>query len=99
MRHVLSIIDKLKLLDKIVLMFEPYNRERFMQYEGSETIHGPSDRAVIGVETHFPIDWLIDDFGFTRREAEWLVLQVNKRRNPINIERDAKELYESLKDE
>lgn len=76
-------IDKEVILRKIVGMFRPYSGEKFLDYSGTEVVYGPNDRAMIGFDTHFPKDWLIEDFGFTDEEADWFIEQVRSHDNSI----------------
>lgn len=69
-------IDERAILGKLVRMFRPYDGDRFLDYPGSDTITGPSDRAMIGIDTYFPKEWLIEDYGFTDEEASWLISAV-----------------------
>ena len=53
---------------KIIRMFRPANHG-IGPYKASELIQGPNDRAIIGYDTFFPEEWLIEDYGFTEEEA------------------------------
>lgn len=63
---------------KLIAMFRPYDGSRFLDFDGATTIHGPNDRAMIGFDTHFPKEWLIEDHGFTAEEADWLIAAVHR---------------------
>jgi hypothetical protein len=63
--------------EKLLGMFR--QARRFLDFPEGEVIHGPNDRALFGFETHFPKQWLVEDFGFTPEEAEWLVSRVHGR--------------------
>jgi len=65
-------------INKIIKMFRPYNGQQFINFEGKSVICGPDDRAVIGCTTHFPKEWLIDDFDFTSEQADWFINKVNE---------------------
>ena len=67
-----------QVLNKIVGMFRPCVSEQFLDYDGREVICGPNDRAMIGFDTYFPKEWLVEDYGFTPDEADWLISRVNK---------------------
>lgn len=71
-------INKDAILEKIIKMFRPYGDGNFLDYEGAQTICGPADRAVIGSDTNFPKEWLVEDFGFTAEEAVWFIAKVRE---------------------
>lgn len=62
---------------KIIKMFRPADRG-LGPHEANEMIQGPNDRALIGYETFFPKDWLIEDYGFTEEEAKEFMKLVNE---------------------
>jgi hypothetical protein len=64
-------------LAKLVGMFRPASDD-FLGYPASEVIHGPDDRALVGFPTNFPKAWLMEDFGFTEQESDWLIQEVRK---------------------
>ena len=77
---------KLAILDKLVGMFAPCEGEFLGEHPEGTVIHGPGDRATIGFDTHFPVPWLVEDYGFTREEAEWLVREVHARQTSTTSE-------------
>lgn len=68
---------KVETIDKIIRMFRPRDRD-FGPYKADEVICGPNDRALFGFDTNFPIDWLVEDYDFTKEEAEWFISKVNE---------------------
>lgn len=64
-------------VDKIIRMFYPCTSE-FLDFQKEEVICGPNDRAVFGFDTNFPLQWLVEDFGFTQEEAEWFIRKVQE---------------------
>ena len=64
-----------KVFEKVVGMFYPSD-EDFLNFSKDEVILGPTARAVIRFETYFPINWLIEDYGFTEEEARYFVQKV-----------------------
>lgn len=69
-------------IDKIIKMFTPCD---------DEIIFGPRDRGMYGIvgreEAFLPIKWLVEDYGFTREEAEWFVKKVQElhgKKSPEN---------------
>jgi len=79
-------IDKEQLLNKIVGMFRSYsNGDYFLNYDSSDVICGPNDRAMFGFDTNFPIEWLVEDFGFTKEEARAFVDMVHLKDKGDNL--------------
>jgi len=74
-------MDKEKMLEKIIAMFSPYYGDKFLDFDGKETIVGPNDRAMCGFDNNFPKQWLVEDYDFTDEEADWFISEVN-RLNP-----------------
>lgn len=74
----MSKVNESKVLKKVVAMFRPNGREKFLDFKGSEVICGPNDRGAMGFDTYFPKQWLMEDFGFTPAEADWFIDQVKK---------------------
>ena len=74
---------------KIIKMFTPIDFD-FLNFDRSEVIEGPDDRAEIGFDTYFPIKWLVEDFQFTEEEAKWFVNAVQ-----ILYEDEQKEVTET----
>ncbi len=70
-------INKEQLLSKIVGMFRSYAGDSFLNYNSSDVICGPNDRALYGFDTIFPIEWLVEDFGFTKEEARTFIDMVH----------------------
>ncbi|MET4197306.1 hypothetical protein ABIA95_000152 [Bradyrhizobium sp. LA8.1] len=71
-------IDRDAVLEKMIKMFTPYSKDRFLDYDGEKTICGPNDRAMMGFDTNFPKEWLIEDFDFSDEEADWLISKVRE---------------------
>ena len=67
--------------EKLIGMFRPYEGDRFLDFNGAEVICGPDDRSLFGSETNFPKQWLIEDFGFTSEEADYLIARVRTHRS------------------
>lgn len=70
-------IDKELVYQKIIAMFRPYDGGKFLDFPSEEVIIGPNDRAFFGYDNHFPIEWLVEDYGFTNEEATWFVNRVH----------------------
>jgi hypothetical protein len=66
-------MDRDSVLQKLVAMFRPYDGDAFLEFEASDVICGPNDRALFGTDTNFPKAWLVEDFDFTDEEATWLI--------------------------
>ena len=62
---------------KIIAMFRPHDGE-FLGFKGEEVIQGPNDRAMFGFDTNFPLEWLVEDYGFTEEEARWFISEVHR---------------------
>lgn len=62
-------MTKEDLYKKIIKMFRP-SPCGLGPYEANELIQGPNDRAIIGCDTFFPKEWLIEDYNFTEEEAD-----------------------------
>lgn len=62
---------------KIISMFSPCDYS-FLEFGKEEVIQGPNDRAMFGYDTFFPVEWLVEDYGFTEEEARWFIAQVNE---------------------
>ncbi len=60
-------------------MFQPCHKDKFLDFNGAEVIKGPNDRAIFGFDNYFPKQWLIEDYGFTLEEANWLIARVNEQ--------------------
>ena len=71
-------MDKEIMLGKIIKMFQPHGEGKFLGFDGSDVICGPNDRAMIGYDTFFPKQWLVQDHGFTEEEADWFVAEVKR---------------------
>jgi hypothetical protein len=71
-------INDRALLTKIIRMFSPHGPGTFLDFDGSDVIHGPNDRSIIGFDTNFPKAWLIEDYDFTPEEADWFVAEVKR---------------------
>lgn len=67
------------IFQKVLAMFRPYSGAQFLSFDGADVICGPNDRAMIGYDTHFPKQWLIEDHGFTAAEADWFVQAVQAK--------------------
>lgn len=80
-------INKTQVLSKIIGMFRPYDGTEFLGHKGSETICGPTDRTVVGMDTNFPKQWLVEDFGFTPEEADWFIAEVGRMNDQRKAER------------
>lgn len=72
--------DDSELLKKVVGMFR-LRKGQFLNFPEGEVICGPNDRALVGFDTHFPITWLVEDFGFTEEEAAEFVRRVRSNSN------------------
>jgi hypothetical protein len=77
---------KLALLDKLVDMFTPRKGDFLGVHPEDTVIVGPNDRALCGFDNNFPIAWLVEDFGLTQEEAEWLVREVHARQTSTTSE-------------
>lgn len=60
------------LVKKIIRMFRPAEHG-LGPYSASELIQGPNDRAIIGYDTFFCKEWLVEDYNFTEEEAELFI--------------------------
>lgn len=67
-------------VSKIIGMFSAPPMERFLNFDAKDVICGPNDRAIVGFDTYFPLDWLVEDYGFTKEEARWFIDAVHKKR-------------------
>ena len=71
-------VNRERLLNKIVGMFRSYsNGDHFLNYDSSDVVCGPNDRSMFGFDTIFPIEWLVEDFGFTKEEARAFIDMVH----------------------
>lgn len=68
-------------LEKIIGLFRPATSD-FLDFKAADVVLGPDDRAMIGCTTHFPLGWLVDDFGFSEAEARWFVDRVHAQKYP-----------------
>jgi hypothetical protein len=63
--------------EKIIAMFSPHEG-KFLDFKAEEVIQGPNDRALFGFDTNFPLEWLVEDYGFTEEEARWFISEVHR---------------------
>ena len=71
-------------LRKLVGMFSPSEGD-FLNHKEEEVICGPNDRSLIGFNTYFPKESLMEDYGFTAREADWLINAVRTASRPQSV--------------
>lgn len=65
-------------LKKLIGMFSPSDFSPCIGHAPSDVICGPNDRAVIGFQTYFPKKWLMEDYGFTAEEVDFLFRAVKQ---------------------
>ena len=53
-------------------MFRPADKT-FLDFDKADVIIGPNDRSIIGFDNYFPIDWLVEDYNFTKQEARQFI--------------------------
>lgn len=81
----MTIEEQQTLLKKIASMFKPVDRN-FLCFDKEEVITGPNDRAIVGWDNYFPIDWLIEDYGFTKQEARQFIDLVKELRSGAKMD-------------
>ena len=69
---------------KILGMFQPATSS-FLGNPKEDVIEGPKDRAMVGFDTMFTVDWLVEDFGFTEEEARLFVDKVHEKDKEVDI--------------
>lgn len=60
------------LLRKIAMMFKPVDKT-FLDFDKADVIMGPNDRSIIGFDNYFHIDWIVEDYNFTKQEARQFI--------------------------
>lgn len=56
-------------------MFVPV--DEFLDYKNG-VICGPNDRSLVGFDTYFLKEWLMEDYDFTDEEADWFIDKVKE---------------------
>jgi hypothetical protein len=80
-------VDRDVMLGKLVRMFTPYPGSSFLNFRAADVIRGPNDRSMFGFDTNFPKEWLVEDFGFSTEEADWLVARVKEIPMAVDLEK------------